>query len=60
MALSARSIAISTASGGPGTGTDFLASVELRDRETYFPAANNSSGIDFFGKAVSSTPLNRR
>ncbi len=51
-------IMISTASGGPSAGADFLASVELRDRGTYFPAANSSSGSDFFGNPVTSTPLN--
>ena len=51
-------IAMSAASGGTSAGADFLASVELRDRDTYFPAANSSTGSDFFGKPVSSTPLN--
>jgi hypothetical protein len=51
-------ILTSTASGGASAGADFLASVELQDRGTYFPPANSSTGIDFFGAQVSSTPLN--
>ncbi len=57
-AINKNHIMMSTASGGMSAGNDFLASVELRDRSTYFPAANSSSGSDFFGAAVSSTPLN--
>ncbi len=52
-------LVMSTASGGTSAGTDFLASVDLRDRSTYFPAANSSTGSDFFGKPVSSAPLNQ-
>ena len=50
-------IAISTATGGPSAGSDFLSSVELRERSTYFPAANAANGIDYFGDFIDSTPL---
>jgi hypothetical protein len=50
-------IATSSASGGASAGEDFPASVELRERSVYFPAANNSAGMDFFGQVVLSSPL---
>jgi len=34
------------------SATDFLESVELRQRDLYFPAANNFAGIDFFGDLI--------
>jgi kumamolisin len=57
-AVSKDHIVTSTASGGANAGADFLASVELQDRNTYFPQANTNSGIDFFGDPVSATPQN--
>ncbi len=45
-------IATSNANGGPSAGIDFLTSVELEQRTTYFAAAGNPSGVDFFGDAV--------
>ena len=56
-AVNKNHIAISTAAGGPSAGTDFLSSVELRDRTTYFAAANAANGIDYFGDLVNSTSL---
>jgi hypothetical protein len=56
-AVNKNHIAISTATGGPSAESDFLDSVTLRERNTYFPAANAANGIDYFGDAVSSTPL---
>jgi len=50
-------IANSTMIGPPSGATDFLDTVERRDRSIYFAAANAADGFDFFGDVVSSTPL---
>ena len=56
-AVNKHHLAISTLTGGPGAGADFLSSVTLRERTTYFPAAGAANGIDYFGDVVDSTPL---
>jgi len=45
-------VATSSAIGGPSAGADFLTSIELRQRNTYFAAANSTTGINFYGDAV--------
>jgi hypothetical protein len=46
-------------SGGTSAGTDFLTTIERRDRSLYFPGANKSDGEDFFGTPVLSTPVDQ-
>lgn len=44
-------------SSSSGTSNDFTATVVRQDRSTYFPAANEANGEDFFGALVGAPPL---
>ncbi len=43
-------------SSSSGTSNDFTATVVRQDRSTYFPAANETNGEDFFGALVGAPP----
>jgi len=58
-AVSKDHVATSKLKSKVNAGADFLNSVELQQRITYFPAANAINGIDFFGQFVDSTALDQ-